>query len=92
MTGNEADICAAEAVRAHVVKLGGEFPLAVERAVDDVARRGSTPLAETVAALLDAPGERQRLGANARRHVQENYDLKTVCLPARMRWVEDLME
>ena len=35
---------AAEAVRAHVVKLGGEFPLAVERAVDDVARRGSTPL------------------------------------------------
>ncbi len=49
-------------------------------------------LAETVAALLDAPGERQRLGANARRHVQENYDLKTVCLPARMRWVEGLVE
>ena len=35
---------AAEAVRAHVTALGGEFLPTVERAVDDVARRGSTPL------------------------------------------------
>ena len=35
---------AAEAVRAHVTALGGDFLPTVERAVDDVARRGSTPL------------------------------------------------
>ncbi|HEY4298848.1 MAG TPA: potassium-transporting ATPase subunit KdpB, partial [Paraburkholderia sp.] len=35
---------AAQAIRAHVLKLGGTYPAEVERAVDDVARRGSTPL------------------------------------------------
>ena len=35
---------AAEAVRAHVVHLGGDFPPTVVRAVEEVARRGSTPL------------------------------------------------
>ena len=35
---------AAEAVRAHVTALGGDFPPSVERHVDEVARRGSTPL------------------------------------------------
>jgi K+-transporting ATPase ATPase B chain len=35
---------AAEAVRKHVERQGGAFPAAVESAVDDVSRRGSTPL------------------------------------------------
>ena len=36
---------AASAVRKHVEALGGTWPEAVARAVDDAARRGSTPLA-----------------------------------------------
>lgn len=35
---------AADAIRKHVEALGGNFPLAVQDAVEDVARRGSTPL------------------------------------------------
>ena len=35
---------AADALRMHVQALGGSFPTAVQTCVDDVARRGSTPL------------------------------------------------
>jgi potassium-transporting ATPase ATP-binding subunit len=35
---------AAEAVRQHVEALGGRFPDSIKQAVEDVARRGSTPL------------------------------------------------
>jgi len=35
---------AGEAIRRHVESLGGKFPLEVTRAVDEIARRGSTPL------------------------------------------------
>jgi K+-transporting ATPase ATPase B chain len=35
---------AAQAIRAHVLALGGAWPTEVERAVEEVARRGSTPL------------------------------------------------
>jgi K+-transporting ATPase ATPase B chain len=35
---------AADAIRTWVLSLGGSFPADVERAVEDVARRGSTPL------------------------------------------------
>jgi K+-transporting ATPase ATPase B chain len=35
---------AADAIRRHVESLGGEFPRAVDAMVEDVARRGSTPL------------------------------------------------
>ncbi|HEY6354670.1 MAG TPA: potassium-transporting ATPase subunit KdpB, partial [Burkholderiaceae bacterium] len=35
---------AADAIRKHVEALGGAFPAALNTAVDDVARRGSTPL------------------------------------------------
>lgn len=35
---------AADAVRTHVEALGGKFPQQVQTAVDEVARRGSTPL------------------------------------------------
>ena len=47
-------------------------------------------LAEEVAALLDDPGERARLGQAARRTARERYDLRTVCLPRQMAWVEGL--
>ena len=35
---------AAEAIRRHVEALGGKFPTALQAVVDEVARRGSTPL------------------------------------------------
>jgi potassium-transporting ATPase ATP-binding subunit len=35
---------AADAIRKHVQALGGSFPAALQAVVDDVARRGSTPL------------------------------------------------
>jgi glycosyltransferase involved in cell wall biosynthesis len=47
-------------------------------------------LANEVCMLLDDPGARQRLGQNARKFAQANYDLKTVCLPKQLAWVEEL--
>ena len=47
-------------------------------------------LASEVCALLDDPTARQRLGQNARAFAQANYDLKTVCLPRQLAWVEGL--
>ncbi|PTB22193.1 K(+)-transporting ATPase subunit B [Trinickia symbiotica] len=45
---------AADAVRRYVAENGGRFPQEVQKAVDDVARRGSTPL--VVAEKLGLPG------------------------------------
>lgn len=47
-------------------------------------------LVRQVVALLADPNERQRLGANARAFARERYDLKTICLPQQLRWVEAL--
>lgn len=47
-------------------------------------------LADEVCALLDDPQARQQLGQNARAFAQQNYDLKTVCLPRQLAWVEAL--
>ena len=47
-------------------------------------------LTDAVCALLDDPATRARLGANARAFAQANYDLKTVCLPRQLAWVESL--
>jgi len=49
-------------------------------------------LTNQVCALLDDPAARQRLGANARAFAQANYDLKTVCLPRQLQWVEGLVK
>lgn len=49
-------------------------------------------LVQEVCDLLDKPKERKRLGANARKFAQENYDLKSICLPAQIKWVESLMK
>jgi len=47
-------------------------------------------LVNEVCTLLDDPVARQRLGNNARAFAQKNYDLKTVCLPRQLAWVEAL--
>ena len=47
-------------------------------------------LADAVCALLDDPAARQRLGANARALARAGYDLRSVCLPRQLAWVEGL--
>jgi len=47
-------------------------------------------LAEEACALLDDPDARRRLGENARRFALKTYDLKRVCLPRQLKWVEGL--
>ena len=44
MEGRQVRKGAADAIRNHVISLGGSFPAEVETIVDSVARRGSTPL------------------------------------------------
>ncbi len=44
MTGRQIRKGAADAIRKHVEALGGKFPADVSARVDEVARRGSTPL------------------------------------------------
>ena len=48
-------------------------------------------LATEVCTLLDDPQLRQRLGAQARAFARANYDLKTVCLPRQLAWVQALL-
>ena len=47
-------------------------------------------LVAQVAELLQDPAERARLGANARAFAQSHYDLRTVCLPRQIAWVDQL--
>ncbi len=47
-------------------------------------------LADEVCGLLDDAAARARLGAAARLFAQENYDLKTVCLPKQLAWVASM--
>lgn len=49
-------------------------------------------LADTVCELLADEPARRRLGAAARQRVREHYDLRTVCLPRQLAWVESLWE
>ncbi len=48
-------------------------------------------LTETIVTLLDDEDARQRLGQAARIFVKEHYDLKTICLPKQIGWVNDLL-
>ncbi|MFD2756197.1 potassium-transporting ATPase subunit KdpB [Comamonas terrae] len=70
---------AADAVRRHVEALGGQFPAAVSQAVDNVSRKGSTPLAVADGArvlgtieLKDVvkPGMRERFAELRRMGIQ----------------------
>ncbi|WP_292938417.1 glycosyltransferase family 4 protein [Noviherbaspirillum sp.] len=47
-------------------------------------------LAEEVCGLLEDEGAQRRLGANAREFARLNYDLKAVCLPRQLDWVQSL--
>ena len=47
-------------------------------------------LANAVIELLDQPKLREKLGAAARKEVVTKYDLKTVCLPKQMAWIEEI--
>jgi len=49
-------------------------------------------LVSEACALLDDPDTRARLGAAARAHVVQNYDLQSVCLPQLLAWVKGLEE
>lgn len=40
--------------------------------------------------LLEDPQARARLGRAARKHIVENYDLKSICLPRQLDWVRKL--
>lgn len=48
-------------------------------------------LTSAVVDLLEDPAERARLGRNARAFAVERYDLKTVCLPRQLDWVDRLV-
>jgi glycosyltransferase involved in cell wall biosynthesis len=45
---------------------------------------------ETLVALLDNPEQRARMGQQARQWMVERYDLKAVCLPQQLAWVNGL--
>lgn len=49
-------------------------------------------LAAQVCDLLQDEKTRQRLSANARLTIQNGYDLKTICLPKQIEWVEGLLK
>jgi glycosyltransferase involved in cell wall biosynthesis len=49
-------------------------------------------LADEVCGLLADPAARARLGAAARQAAQLRYDLRSVCLPGQLAWVESLRE
>jgi len=45
-------------------------------------------ISQRVVAVLEDPGAYANLRHNARRTIVENYDLKTICLPAQLRWLD----
>jgi glycosyltransferase involved in cell wall biosynthesis len=47
-------------------------------------------LVDRVCTLLDSPDYAARLGRAAREQVISRYDLKTICLPAQLQWVDQL--
>lgn len=49
-------------------------------------------LVQSICRLLDAPDQRERLGAAARTTAIAGYDLHTVCLPKQLAWVEALTD
>ena len=49
-------------------------------------------LAAQVCDLVQDEKTRQRLSANARLTIQNGYDLKTICLPRQIEWVEGLLK
>ncbi|WP_297748730.1 glycosyltransferase [Hydrogenophaga sp.] len=48
-------------------------------------------LVRQISDLLEDGARRQLLGTQARQRAQERYDLKTVCLPAQLAWLDNLV-
>lgn len=48
-------------------------------------------LARSVCELLDNSMERSRFGVNSREFAKYEYDLKTICLPKQIKWVENII-
>ena len=42
--------------------------------------------------LCEDAEARATLGANARALMQDQYDLKTICLPRQLKWVDEVMD
>ena len=49
-------------------------------------------LSKDICYLLENSDERIRLGQNARNFIRENYDLKNVCLPKQLEWIDGLVK
>ncbi len=49
-----------------------------------------TALVDQVCALMEDADLRARLGQAARAYMQENYDLRRICLPQQMDWIARL--
>jgi len=47
-------------------------------------------IVDQICELLDDPDQLKRLGSNARKFAQMNYDLSQVCLPKQIEWVEKI--
>ncbi|MDP5350463.1 MAG: glycosyltransferase, partial [Paracoccaceae bacterium] len=47
-------------------------------------------LVDRACVLLDDPGLRLSFGQAARSHVQQNHDLRRICLPQQLDWIERL--
>jgi glycosyltransferase involved in cell wall biosynthesis len=48
-------------------------------------------LVAEVCALLEDRGARQHLGRNARALIRRDYDLRSICLPRQLDWVQGLL-
>lgn len=49
-------------------------------------------LVDELCHLCDDQALRERLGSEARTFATEHYDLKTICLPRQLEWVESLLQ
>jgi glycosyltransferase involved in cell wall biosynthesis len=49
-------------------------------------------ISDAVCELLDQPEKRAEFGRQARAFAQATYDLKTVCLPRQLAWVDGLLK
>jgi glycosyltransferase involved in cell wall biosynthesis len=78
-----AAIVASDTSPLHEVIKSGENGLLVDFFSGDA-------LVQSISQLLDDADARKRLGMAARRTAVEKYDLKSVCLPKQLEWVEAL--
>ena len=86
-----------EAMSAGCAIVASKTPPVQEVISDDVNGRvvdffDDQSLAAEVCALLEDKERARRYGIAAREHAVANYDLKKVCLPAQLAWVEELAQ